>query len=696
MNKRTVSIIHQLIKTKSTITITDLAKKYDVTQRTIRNDMNAINEILSENKIPELTLKNGGEILAAKDFVDIIPLISTGDFYSYKLSKEERKKIASALLVNSTNYITLSEIADYLLVSRATIINDLYDIKQTIKDAHLKVVSRPNKGLFVVGRESSKRRFLMQLIKPSLDLENSNRAVEKFILKHQENLPIIQKILNEQEHNHESFLTDDSFKNIKCYLQIMVNRNYNGEYIEVQKIQENSKYKMAQDILRYLAQYCHITSTKDEILFLSERLRIARYIKQKALKKDAVRIQLITRQFIEKISEELELNLNEDYEFFENLANHLESVFAVDSPIYPDNSSIEDVLKQNQDVVSAVKKHCNLIDKYVHRTMKEIELSYIAIHICAAIERKKNKEISFHVIVVCHCGIGTSQLLMERLKNHFNFQIVDIISSHEAKNIAPDKADFLISTVKLNDCKLDYVVVSPLLNDEDYIRVGNKIDSLRSIRNLPSRLKKKEITAKGLMERLNPVIYELAPQQAPEVLQAVKTVVQQYFHQTQSLDEPTSVPYLHDLLTKDQIELNVECSNWKDAITKSAQKLLSGGMIEPRYIDAMITNVEENGPYIVLSKGFAVPHAGLQSGSNQVGMSLIRLKNPVSFGADDLDPIEFVCCFSAIDHETHLRAFFHLVNIFHKEDLKQKLRSCETSEDMEQCIKQFEMELKDE
>lgn len=695
MNKRTVSIIHQLIKTKSTITITDLAKKYDVTQRTIRNDMNAINEILNENKIPELTLKNGGEILKTDDFVDIIPLISTGDFYTYKLSKEERKKIASALLVNSTNYITLSEIADYLLVSRATIINDLYDIKQTIKAAHLKVVSRPNKGLFVAGKESCKRSFLMQLITPKTDMENSNRAVEKFILKHPENIPIIQKILNEQEHNHESFLTDDSFKKIKRYLQIMVNRNYNGEYIEVQKIQENSKYLMAQDILRYLSQYCHITSTKDEILFLSEKLRVARYIKQKTLKKDAVRIQLITRQFIEKISEELELNLNEDYDFFENLANHLESVFAVDSPIYPDNSSIQDVLKQNQDVVTAVKKHCNIIDKYVHRNMKEIEISYIAIHICAAIERKKNKEISFHVIVVCHCGIGTSQLLMERLKNHFNFQIVDIISSHEAKNVSPDKADFLISTVKLNDCKLDYVVVSPLLNDEDYIRVGNKIDSLRSIRNLPSRLEKKEITAKGLMERLNPVIHELVPQQAPEVLQAVKTVVDQYFHQTQSATEPTTVPFLHDLLTKDRITLDVECKDWKDAITTCAQKLLSDGLIEQRYIDAMIKNVEENGPYIVLSKGFAVPHAGIQSGSNRVGMSLIRLKNPVPFGADDLDPIEFVCCFSAVDHETHLKAFFHLVNIFNKEELKQELRICKTSEEVERCMKQFESVLKD-
>lgn len=279
---------------------------------------------------------------------------------------------------------------------------------------------------------------------------------------------------------------------------------------------------------------------------------------------------------------------------------------------------------------------------------------------------------------------------MERLKKHFNFQIVDIVSSHEARNIQAGQADFLISTVKLKECKLDYIVVSPLLSDEDYIRVGKKIDSLRNRRNLPSRMGEKDITAKGLLDRLNPVIYDIVPQQAPVLLQEIKKVVIQYFHQSKQDEEKTTAPYLHNLLTVEMIRLDIACEDWKDSIVKSAQQLLDKGYIEQRYIDAMITNIEENGPYIVLSKGFAVPHAGLQDGCNKVGMSLIRLKHPVPFGADDLDPVEFVCCFSTIDHQTHLKAFFHLVNIFNKDEFKQKLRTCQTSEQAAQLIQQFE------
>ena len=69
----------------------------------------------------------------------------------------------------------------------------------------------------------------------------------------------------------------------------------------------------------------------------------------------------------------------------------------------------------------------------------------------------------------------------------------------------------------------------------------------------------------------------------------------------------------------------------------------------------------------VLSPGFAVHHEGLEAGSIKVGMHLIRLKTPVSFGSEEFDPVEFVCCLSAVDHKTYLKAFFNLVNMLQTE-----------------------------
>lgn len=73
----------------------------------------------------------------------------------------------------------------------------------------------------------------------------------------------------------------------------------------------------------------------------------------------------------------------------------------------------------NQDVLEAVNNQMFVIYQYTERQLNEIEIKYIAVHVCAAIERKKNKEVAFRVIVACHAGIGTSRLLLEKLKRHF-------------------------------------------------------------------------------------------------------------------------------------------------------------------------------------------------------------------------------------------------------------------------------------
>lgn len=138
---------------------------------------------------------------------------------------------------------------------------------------------------------------------------------------------ILQKIINEQEHAHGSFLTDTSFRRILLYLGIMINRNLQGEFLEAQPRLENTRYAMAQDILRYVVQYCNVTVTENDIHFLTAMLTRARYMRHVTGRNNAILVQVMTRQFINRVSEELGVSLNTDYDFFETLSNHLASVF---------------------------------------------------------------------------------------------------------------------------------------------------------------------------------------------------------------------------------------------------------------------------------------------------------------------------------------------------------------------------------
>ena len=74
-------------------------------------------------------------------------------------------------------------------------------------------------------------------------------------------------------------------------------------------------------------------------------------------------------------------------------------------------------------------------------------------------------------------------------------------------------------------------------------------------------------------------------------------------------------------------------------------------------------------------------------------MNLIRLVEPVCFGTDELDPIDFVCTLSATDAKTHLRAFFNLVNLLREPTFKRALRDAVRPTEAAAAIERHEWRL---
>lgn len=60
--------------------------------------MKEINEILDKNKRGMIDIKSGGLVSIPADFKDSLSLLLEGNFYNYKLSKEERKRLHQQLL----------------------------------------------------------------------------------------------------------------------------------------------------------------------------------------------------------------------------------------------------------------------------------------------------------------------------------------------------------------------------------------------------------------------------------------------------------------------------------------------------------------------------------------------------------------------------------------------------------------------
>lgn len=117
------------------------------------------------------------------------------------------------------------------------------------------------------------------------------------------------------------------------------------------------------------------------------------------------------------------------------------------------------------------------------------------------------------------------------------------------------------------------------------------------------------------------------------------------------------------MIKEEFIQLEIEATDWEDAIRKSAQPLLGGGKITTEYIEKIIETSQTLGPYFVITKHVALPHASTEYGALGLAMGITTLKTPVVSGNDTNDPVKYLFCMSARDSETHLESMAELVNL---------------------------------
>ena len=57
------------------------------------------------------------------------------------------------------------------------------------------------------------------------------------------------------------------------------------------------------------------------------------------------------------------------------------------------------------------------------------------------------------------------------------------------------------------------------------------------------------------------------------------------------------------------IALNLEATDWIDAVRKGGELLVKAGCCEKKYIDSIVDGCVKNGPYFVIGPGIAMPHS---------------------------------------------------------------------------------------
>lgn len=124
---------------------------------------------------------------------------------------------------------------------------------------------------------------------------------------------------------------------------------------------------------------------------------------------------------------------------------------------------------------------------------------------------------------------------------------------------------------------------------------------------------------------------------------------------------------LNKILSKKNIKIVENVKDWKEAIEIASKPLIENGAIEEKYIDAIFKSHQELGPYYVLAPGIAMPHARPEEGANEIGLSLLVVKNGVVFNSIENDPVYVIFMLSAKDSNSHIELISSLADLLDNE-----------------------------
>ena len=134
------------------------------------------------------------------------------------------------------------------------------------------------------------------------------------------------------------------------------------------------------------------------------------------------------------------------------------------------------------------------------------------------------------------------------------------------------------------------------------------------------------------------------------------------------------------LLAKTAIALLVDAIDWEDAIRQAGQVLVNNENVESSYVEAMLNNIHNLGPYIFIAPNVAMPHARPEDGVNKEGISVVTLLEAIEFGSDQ--PFKIVICLAAVDQNLHIDILQKISEVIADEALVETLLTTDSIDDV--------------
>lgn len=654
MRKRSTEILEKLILSNSkSMEVKKLITTYRISLKTLRTDVNEINDFLLEAKMSPTKLNEKEKlILLEKDIMKIQDRLNHMDTYSYKMSREERQIYIIAELLMSQDYITMQNLAKKLNVSRNTILNDFETVKDYCLAFNVNVLMKSSKGIKIECDQKDRNNLLMQIFH---DLEDDYMEKSFFHQLIQRKLgmkiplEMIKEDLREYMEQQHMLVSDRVFSYVSIYLFVILNRKINKKRRTVEKLTGDTA---SDNLLNWFADKYEVSINKNDVK------DFGRYMKQhdfniSSEQKEINDVELygIIVYFLQMVGEDIECSLQSDTVLIESLLEHIRTLKNWED--YDFEMPLSDELPIPKEILEkTIEKNSIILERYLGYPLTKEMKESIMIHICAAFVRNLEYLNLLEVLIVCPGSMATGKYLEAQGKNYFDFRVAAVIPSRDVEEfLKSNKIDFVISTVNVRSESVPCVKVQAQLTMND-------INAIQNIAFLLGRKENKSENESRYVEQ--------------NFLDVMKTFLEkldaskrdEFFDEVYALMETkiqsTGKSILAQMLDPSKIMIKQEKITWEQGILQAADILEKKGCVGSDYGKKAVENVKEYGDYIIISKGIALAHAGKKEAHvYKDGLSLVMCPEGIEFTEGNI--VYLVFCFAVAEEKDYLKLFQEII-----------------------------------
>lgn len=675
LNSRCMQILNKIIENNEFVKISTLSKIFNVSPRTIRNDLIKIEDYLIDNGFTLLIrdYKNGVKVNQASKLKNLINNFNNSiEANQIIYTKEDIKKFIVLKLLIEKEPVKQKYFEELFQVSRTTIFNSINEIDDILDNKSLRVERIPKLGFCIKSDIVSKvNEFSMQIINNFniakfynyINFEEVSPGINSFYLENliDKNLYYFlkSKIIKIESMLNKTF-DDGSFIRIVLFLDKMINHKVESNiiYYKDKKLVSTKEYTVANEIILELLEEKFSFEISQNLIYGLTILLLTSKGTNKN-NKNNVSPDFVNK-LISSVEKELSIKIIDKEKLANSLTLHIEPmIFRLKAGIMTQNPLFLQIKTDYKEIFRAVEKACSIFEEEFSITVNEQEVSYMTIYFASVLENENNKYIKNNkVAVVCVEGLAISKNLSISLKNLFDVEVTAEMSVRNLNEKIIAENDYIISTIDVPNIGSKLIKVSNDLNQDD-------------IKILSEKFSKKVNTNIDLVkiERIMNSIKKWCDVKDLESLQY--EVFQAMLEKPKTIETEVETKIMN--FSRELIEICSDVISWEDAVKKSGNLLIKKNYIKESYIDRIIQNINEFGGYMIISPRVMLAHAGIEDGVNENSISILSLKNGFELKNQFDLPINLVITMAVTDEKSHLKFLKELVEFMNDKNNTKRL-----------------------